>query len=312
MGDALNIIFMGSPDFAVPHLEKLAASRHSIVAVVTGPDKKRGRGSGLSPTPVKKSAQQLHVPVLEYDSMKNPELSEILKTYQADLFVVVAFKLLPDQLLSIPKLGCINVHASLLPKFRGAAPIHHAVMQGEKQTGCTIFKLDSGMDTGGIIAKKSLSIGPDETTGSVYSRLMQLGSEMLPEAVEALATGTATFTPQDTTKATAAPKIFDEHCVLNFRKPAVDVHNHIRGLSPFPGAYAMLESKKMKIISSHYDKNAAMATHTGKITIEDTTVYVDCGDIMLAISELQYQGKKAMPAIDFMRGYQGKMIFDGY
>lgn len=306
----LKIVFMGSPDFAVPSLEKLATSRHDICAVVTGTDKKRGRGSALSPTPVKAIAQKLGIPVIESDNMRDGQLTANLTALKPDLFAVVAFKILPGPLLAIPNMGSVNLHASLLPKYRGAAPIHHAVMNGEKETGCTIFKLDKGMDTGGIIKQHSISIGKNETTGSVYSRLMETGSVLLVEAIDMLANGFRDVIKQDDSKATKAPKLFDEHCLADFNLPAQAVHNQIRGLSPFPAAYATLDGNKMKLLASAIDITSSENKATGHLFEDDGNIFVMCSDRALCLTEVQYQGKKAMPAIEFMRGYQGTTAFD--
>lgn len=308
---------MGSPDFAVPSLTKLAGQeQHRIVAVVSGSDKKRGRGGALSPTPVKAKALALGLPVLHADRLRdNTGLEQQLKALEPDLFVVVAFKILPDSLLAVPKLGSVNVHASLLPKFRGAAPIHHAVMQGETETGCTIFRLDSGIDTGGIITQIKTPVGPLETTGEVYSRLMELGSEALLEAVDQLARGTAVFTPQNNEMATPAPKLFDEHCLLDFTRPAGEVHNHIRGLSPFPTAYSLLEGKKMKILGSvPVSLNAAhplAGAAPGEIYPDESRgeVLVRCGQDAVGLREVRFEAKRQMPAIDFFRGWNGSLRF---
>lgn len=307
----LRIVFMGSPDFAVPSLEKLAsAGNHDIIAVVSGTDKKRGRGSALSPTPVKAKALELGIRVIEADSMKDSSLHQKLEGLNPDLFVVVAFKILPAEMLSIPSLGSVNLHASLLPKYRGAAPIHHAVMRGETETGCTIFKLDAGVDTGGIILQRSLDIGPDETTGSVYTRLMKAGSDALNEAINRIADGSATYTQQDDSKATPAPKLFDEHCVVDFSKPAAQVHNQIRGLSPFPAAYTLLDGKKLKLLSSSLISDDEKNDHFGKVveSNDGNTVMISCNPGTIALGDIRYEGKKQMPATDFFRGYQGERV----
>lgn len=309
MGAALNIVFMGSPDFAVPSLENLIRSRHNILAVVSGPDKRRGRGRLTSPTPVKKTAESHHIPVIEADSMSNSTLAEKLISLKPDLFVVVAFKILPDVLLQIPAKGSVNLHASLLPKYRGAAPIHHAVMNGESETGCTVFKLDTGIDTGGIITQSKIPVGPDETTGSVYERLMHSGSQLLTEAVNAIADETAVYQKQDESQATSAPKLFDYHCIVDFNRPAQRVHNHIRGLSPFPCAYSMLDGKKMKLLRSTIQSTIETDVQPGAIFEENGKMFVSCADLALELTEVQYEGKRKMKAIEFLRGYHGEPVF---
>lgn len=314
----LLIVFMGSPDFAVPSLEKLATqSPHQLVAVVSGTDKKRGRGGALSPTPVKAKALELGLPVIHADRLRdNTALAEQLRALAPDLFVVVAFKILPDALLCIPRLGSVNVHASLLPKFRGAAPIHHAVMQGETETGCTIFRLDSGIDTGGIIMQVRTPIDPLENTGEVYARLMEIGSDALLEAVSLLAEGKATFTPQNHEAATPAPKLFDEHCRLDFSQAAAQVHNHIRGLSPFPTAYTMLGGARMKILSAEPviipEGHPIGKNEPGMVSQDEATghIRVRCGEGAIRLGEIRFEGKRQMPAEDFFRGWSGGLQFE--
>jgi methionyl-tRNA formyltransferase len=307
MQKRLRIIFMGSPDFSGPSLYTLIDGPHDLVAVVSGTDKKRGRGSELTPTPVKLIALENNIPVIEADDMRDPELPQKLSALNPDLFVVVAFKILPDALLKIPKIGSVNVHASLLPKYRGAAPIHHAIMQGETETGCTIFMLDSGIDTGGIIKQVTVPIGINENTGKLYNRLKHAGSTILAEAVDELANGSATFTKQDDTKATPAPKIFDKHCRVEFNRPALVVHNHIRGLNPFPGAYTMLDGKKFKILLTHFYDDLPKAESPGRMYLKDGDVWIDCADTALVLSSVQLEGKRIMHSADFFRGYQGEM-----
>lgn len=315
----LRIVFMGSPDFAVPSLTRLAQqSPHRIVSVVSGSDKKRGRGGALSPTPVKLKALELGLPVLHADRLRgNTELEQQLKALAPDLFVVVAFKILPDSLLAVPKLGSVNVHASLLPKYRGAAPIHHAVMQGETETGCTVFRLDSGIDTGGIITQVRTAVGPNETTGDVYARLMELGSGALLEAVQQLAQGTATFTRQNNSAATPAPKLYDEHCLLDFSRTAVQVHNQIRGLSPYPTAYSLLDGKRLKVLSSQpvtLEAEHPLQTLVPGSIMQDGSagrVLVRCGEDAVCLGEVRFEGKKQMPALDFFRGWNGSLRLKG-
>lgn len=298
---------MGSPEFALPSLRRLHTSRHQVQAVVSGPDKKRGRGGKKTPTPVKALALDLGLPVIEADSMKAPELARTLSDYGADVFVVVAFKILPPALLRIPRFGAVNLHASLLPEFRGAAPIHHAVMQGKSKTGCTVFRLNAGIDTGGIITQTSTQIGPDETTGEVYQRLMHQGADALLDALDAMAEGRASYAPQDDTKATKAPKLFDEHCRLSFDLPARNVHNHIRGLSPFPTAFAYLDGKKIKLLRSRVLDEENHAKPPGTLELLGETAVLYCNPGRLELGDVKYEGRKQMSAAAFLRGHQGGM-----
>lgn len=302
----MRIIFMGSPDFAVPSLEALYYSSHEILAVVSGKDKRRGRGKTLSPTPVKEKALQLKLPVIEAEDLKSAEFEQKLRKYDPDLFVVVAFRILPENILAIPKVGSINLHASLLPKYRGAAPIHWAVMSGEKETGCSIFFLDRKVDTGNVILQKKTPIGENETTGDVYDRLMNMGSHLLLKAVDSIEQGSYTVYEQDHFKATSAPKIFREDCQIDFTKDAMQVHNKIRGLSPFPVAWTKLDGQLFKIYETKVAPKVDVAP--GEIEEHSSQVFVGCGEGTLELLKVQMQGKSVMKATDFFNGYKGDKI----
>ena len=291
----MNIIFMGSPEFAVPSLEKLHASRHTIQAVVTNVDKRRGRGGSTSPTPVKQRALELGLPVIEVQDLKSDEFKNALTDLSADLFVVVAFRVLPKHVLEIPKIGSVNLHASLLPKYRGAAPIHWAVMNGEEKTGCTIFFLDEKVDTGKIILQKETEIGWNENTGQVYERLMYLGSNVLLDAIELIDSGDYNTINQDDKLATPAPKLFKEQTHLIFDSTVDEVHNKIRGLSPFPTAWAMLDGEKINFYEA---KSGPFANiDAGEILIKNDKLLVGCKDGTIELLEIQLPGKKRMKEI---------------
>ena len=296
----MNIVFMGSPDFAIPSLEKLNQSSHTISAVVSNIDKRRGRGSETAPTPVKAKALELGLDVIEVEDLKSPEFEEQLKSLGADLFVVVAFRVLPKNILAIPKVGSVNLHASLLPKYRGAAPIHWAVMKGEDVTGCTIFFLDEQVDTGNILLQKEVPIDSNETTGSVYCRLMETGSDTLLEAVNTIAAGDYELSKQDDSQATPAPKLFRDDCHLDFNKPAAEVHNKIRGLSPFPTAWATLEGEKFNMYASRLGPVANV--DPGEVFMRDDKLLVGCADGTVELLEIQLPGKKRMQVSDFLKG----------
>lgn len=301
---------MGSPEFALPSLRQLSESRHQIIGVVSGSDKKRGRGNKKSPTPVKAEAETIGLPVIEADDMKAPELAETLRSYNPDLFVVVAFKILPVHLLEIPRFGSVNLHASLLPEFRGAAPIHHAIMQGKTRSGCTVFRLNTGIDTGGIIGQTTTDIGQNETTGELYERLRNMGASLLVESVEKIADGTAEYMPQDESKATKAPKLFDKDCRLDFNLPASKIHNQIRGLSPFPSAYAKLDEKKLKLLASVWLDDESHKKPHGELELEDQGAILYCNPGRLRLMDVKYEGKKKMPATDFLRGRSERVILN--
>lgn len=299
----MRIVFMGSPDFAIPSLEKIYYSQHEIVSVVSNVDKRRGRGAKPSPTPVKKRALELGLPVIEVEDLNAPSFYEKLDGLKADLFVVVAFRILPASVLSLPKKGAINLHASLLPKYRGAAPIHWAIINGEEKTGCTIFFLDNKVDTGDIIIQKETPIGPNETTGDLYERLKKTGSEILMDAVQAIDADDYDTVPQDDEKATPAPKLFTEDCKVDFDRPARQVHNKIRGLSPFPTAWAELDDLKFNMYRSRIGPKKKLSP--GQLEMRGDKLIAGCAPGTVVLNEVQLQGKRRMSGRDFMNGYSG-------
>lgn len=302
----MKIVFMGSPDFAIPSLEKLMASPHEIAAVVSNPDKRRGRGNETSPTAVKARALKAGLPVISVDNLNSGSFAEELKKLEADLFVVVAFRILPQKVLEIPAKGSINLHASLLPKYRGAAPIHWAVINGEEKTGCTVFFLDEKVDTGSIIKQEETPIGRNETTGDLYGRLKDRGSELLLEAVNEIATGSYSLTPQDDSEATPAPKLFTDDCRIDFNNPAQEIHNKIRGLSPFPTAWAELDDLKFNMYRSRVAESSSF--NPGQIGLHDGQMMAGTKGKDLILDEVQIQGKRRMSGKDFMNGYSGTGI----
>jgi len=300
----MRIVFMGSPDFAVASLEALADAGFSIVSVVTGPDKRRGRGTAHSATPVKSAALRYNLPVIEVDDLRNPDFADQLRALKPDLLVVVAFRVLPRTILDIPTRGAVNLHASLLPAYRGAAPIHRAVMNGETRTGTTVFFLDERVDTGSYIAQCQTFIDPDETTGQVYERLMHLGAQLLVHSVKQIQAGTYTLTQQDEALATAAPKLYASDCVIDFTRPASALHNQIRGLTPFPGAHTWLDDKRLKV--QHSQPGPAMHLESGRIHFHDGKLLVACADnTTIALEKVQLEGKKPVDGASFFNGYTG-------
>ncbi len=294
---------MGSPDFAVPSLQQLVESRHNISLVVTGPDKRRGRRQKPTPTPVKAEAVEAGLPVYETDDVKSQEFHQKLKELAPDLIVIVAFKILPESIIRIPAEGAINLHASLLPEYRGAAPIHHAVMNGETETGCTVFFLNKGIDTGNIIDQQTTPIGPDETTGEVYQRLMHLGGELIGKCVDAIADSNVEVTSQDQKPASQAPKLYKENCRIDFSQPVETVHNFIRGLSPFPGAWTELEGKRANIYRTRIASKDRRST-PGQLTESTGKLMVGCIDGTLEILEIQLEGRKKITGEELLRGMQ--------
>ncbi|MDX1548611.1 MAG: methionyl-tRNA formyltransferase, partial [Rhodothermales bacterium] len=235
----MRLIFMGTPEFAVPSLERLVEAGYAPVAVVTGPDRRRGRGQKTTPTPVKEAAQRLGIEtILQPERVKDPAFAEAVAALEPDVIVVVAFRILPPAVFTAARLGAFNLHGSLLPRYRGAAPIHRAVMAGETETGVTTFFLREQVDTGNVILREPMPIGPDETTGDVHDRMMHLGAEAVVETVRRIEAGTAEAHPQDDAAATPAPKVFPEEGEVDWARPAEAVHIHGRGVSPWPGAWS--------------------------------------------------------------------------
>lgn len=296
----MNIVFMGSPEFAIPSLECIYNSQHTIKAVVSNVDKRRGRGAATAPTPVKAKALELGLPTIDVEDLKSEEFEEQLKALEADLFVVVAFRILPKKILEIPKNGSVNLHASLLPKYRGAAPIHWAVMNGEETTGCTIFFLDEKVDTGRIIAQEEVEIDENETTGDVYARLMKTGSNTLLKAINQIEVGGYKTISQDDSLATPAPKLFKENCHIDFNQSAQKVHNNIRGLSPFPTAWASLNGEKFNMYKSQLGVYANI--DPGELLVKNGKLLVGCVDGTVELLEIQLPGKKRMETKTFLKG----------
>ncbi len=303
----MNIIFMGTPDFAVASLDALVKTGFNIVGVVTAPDKPAGRGMKLTESAVKKYAAEKGLNILQPEKLKAPGFIEELRSLQADLQIVVAFRMLPEVVWNMPPMGTVNLHGSLLPQYRGAAPIHWAVINGEKETGVTTFRLKHEIDTGGILLQKKFPIGEDETTGEVHDRMKEIGAALLVDTVKGLANHSLHEIEQSTMTADLelkhAPKIFTETARINWNNKADKLHNMIRGLSPFPGALAVLDEKILKIYRSKKEY-AAHAYSPGKV-LSDGKTYLKyaCEDGYIHVLDLQLEGKKRMLVEDFLRGY---------
>lgn len=298
---------MGTPEFAVHSLDALVKAGFNIVGVVTAPDKPAGRGLQLQPSPVKKYALEKNLRVLQPEKLRNPVFLEELRNLQADLQVVVAFRMLPEQVWNMPPMGTINLHASLLPQYRGAAPINWALINGETETGITTFKLKHEIDTGDILLHARLTIGPDETAGELHDRMKVLGAALLVETVEGLAAGTLQEIPQNITgigELKTAPKIHTDTCRLNWSEPVHELHNKVRGLSPFPGAFTMMNEKMLKIFKSRPEEVFPLHSEGEYVTDGKTFLKFACDDGYLHILELQLEGKKRMPVDEFLRGYR--------
>lgn len=296
----MNIIFLGSPDFCIPILERLYGSKHKICAVVTPTDKIRARGHKVLFTPVKDFALAKNIPVLQPDSLKNPDFIEKLKSFNADLFIVVAFKILPKEVYSLPKYGSFNLHGSLLPKYRGAAPIQWAIINGDKETGLTTFMLADKVDTGNMVLQEKVGILDDDDFGALYDKLSVLGAEMVLKTIDLIETGDITLKQQADDLATPAPKITKEMCLIDWSKNAEDIRNLIRGLSPVPAAFFSYNGKLIKVFKTKV--NADIKLNPGEIIIYDNRILAGCGTNSLEILELQLEGKKRMDSNSFLRG----------
>ena len=294
----LRLIFMGTPDFAVPTLIALAAVGHEIAAVYTRAAKPAGRGMALAPTPVEREAKRLDVPVLTPATLKTAEVQAVLRAHQADAAVVVAYGLiLPKAILDAPRLGCFNVHASLLPRWRGAAPISRAIMAGDKESGVTIMKMDEGLDTGAIAMAERVAIAADMTAGDLHDALARLGADLMLRALAALERGSLTFTPQSEAGVSYAAKIAKDETRIDWTKPWRAVHGHIRGLSPFPGAWFEIDGVRVKALRSARGEGAGKSG-----AVLDDQLTIACGDGAIRLVQVQRAGKQPMRAEEFLRG----------
>jgi methionyl-tRNA formyltransferase len=302
MAENLRVIFMGTPEFAVPSLQILLENKINVVAVITAPDKPQGRGQKISFSPIKECAVKYNVPVLQPTNLKSEEFLATLRSYKADLQVVVAFRMLPESVWAMPVIGTFNLHASLLPQYRGAAPINWAIINGERETGVTTFFLQHDIDTGSIIFQESETITPTDNAGTLYERLMNKGARLVLKTVRAIAEKNYTSTPQVETSAKHAPKIFKETCEIRWDQKTSAVINFVRGLNPYPSAWAMINGKFFKIhkvsgTSSSDQKSPGEFTSDAKKYLHFKT-----SDGWVSIDELQPEGKKKMTIEEFFRG----------
>ena len=309
--DQLKIVFLGTPDFAVESLSRLVEGGYNVVGVVTMPDKPAGRGHKMLHSAVKKYALEHDLFLMQPPKLKAPEFIEQLQKLDADLFIVIAFRMLPEVVWQMPRLGTFNLHASLLPKYRGAAPINRAVMNGETSTGVTTFMLKHEIDTGDILRQEAIDIAPDENVGSVHDRLMTLGADLTIATVEDIINERLEYLPQDAilkgAEPTPAPKIFTEDCVIDWNRPAAEVHNQVRGLSPYPAARSILHSEgaepeTLKIFATRKLDTAPFGVPGTVRVSSDNQLEVCCADGVLEILEVLPAGKKRMPVADYLRG----------
>jgi len=297
---------MGTPEFAVPSLQKIHQSSHQIVGVVTQPDRPRGRGQKVLPSPVKQFALEHHLhPILQPEKLKEEKFLQALRELNADVFVVVAFRILPEEVFTMPVLGTVNLHPSLLPRYRGAAPINWAIIEGEKVTGVTTIFIRKEIDAGSIILQKEVPIGEDDTAGTLHDRLAAEGADLLLETLNLIAAGEVKTTRQDEGLVTRAPKLTREIAHLNFNQPAPKVKQWIHGLSPYPGAYAYYQGKMVKFYRAEVISTEKVTAPPGTIVkAEKDQLWIACNPGIIAILELQMQGKKRLGVAEFLRGNQ--------
>jgi len=308
----LRIIFMGTPEFAVASLDALIKNGYNIVAVITAPDKPSGRGMKLNESAVKKYAVAHGLPLLQPEKLRNPEFLSALKSLRADLQIVVAFRMLPEVVWNMPPMGTINVHGSLLPQYRGAAPINWAIINGEKETGVTTFKLQHDIDTGDILLQERIPIGDDETAGQLHDRMKDIGAALLVKTVDGLLHDTLEERSQsglmhpDADQGTLkhAPRIFTETCRIDWNQPVDRIYDLIRGLSPYPAAFTMLDGKTVKIFGCKKSYQKPTQPAGSHVTDGKTFLRFFAGDGYIDITDLQIEGKKRMAAADFLRGYR--------
>lgn len=301
----MRVIFMGTPDFAVATLEEIIKAGHEVVLVVSQPDKAVGRSKALKYTPVKACALAHGIEVYQPEKVKDAACIEYLRGYEPDIIIVEAFgQIIPKAVLDMPRFGCVNVHASLLPKYRGAAPIQWAVINGDAVTGVTTMRMDEGLDTGDMIMKQEVIIREDETGGSLFDRLSETGAKLCVKTMEAIEAGTAVYTPQDASAATHTSKIYKELGSIDWTRDAKSIECLIRGLDPWPSAYTRLDNKTLKIWKAQVIPTDSGAAPGCIVKVEKNRILVQTGEGMLALLEVQLEGKKRMPVDAFLNGYE--------
>lgn len=304
----LRIVFMGTPEFAVASLDALVLAGCNVVGVITAPDKPAGRGMKLTESAVKKYAVEKGLPVLQPEKLKNPSFLEELRSLHADLQIVVAFRMLPEVVWNMPPLGTINVHGSLLPAYRGAAPINWAIINGEKETGVTTFKLQHQIDTGNILLQERIPIGDDETAGELHDVMKEVGAKLLVKTIKGLAENNIEEVPQQNERLSEAqqhaPKIFTDTCKIDWTKGTDDIYNLIRGLSPYPAAFTFLQDKLLKIYKAKKEHTAHQAQPGSYHSDGKTYLRFACADGYMYAQDVQLEGKKRMTIEDFLRGFR--------
>ncbi len=299
----MRIVFMGNPSFSVPSLQAIHDSGHNLVAVVSNPDQPVGRGRKLVSSAVSEAAGSLNLPLIQTDSLHDPEFHRQLEDLEADFFIVVAYKILPKSVLAIPRLGSINLHGSILPRYRGAAPIQWALINGDQETGLTTFLIKPSVDTGDILKQQTVAIDPGDDFGSLSYKMEQVGAQLIVDTLDDYSAGNIKALPQEDMLASKAPKITKETCVINWSEPAADIHNLIRGLSPYPGAYTILGDRRLKIFKSSVDTVSNSNFGAGLvIAVSDEGIIIQTGEGQLTVLECQIEGKRRMETAVFLRG----------
>lgn len=302
----LRIVFMGTPDFAVTILHRLIEQKYTIVGVITAPDKPAGRGRKLNESAVKKYAKEQNLHVLQPTNLKDEDFAKELQSLKPDLQIVVAFRMLPKTVWSLPKLGTFNLHASLLPDYRGAAPIHWAIINGETKTGVTTFFIDDKIDTGEIILKEEITINENETVGSLHDKLMHLGADLVVKTVDAIANNKITTTPQPTLEKKSAPKLNSENTRVDWHLPINGIYNKIRGLNPFPAAWTLLKNGEEEILTKIFDVEKIIESHTyliGKIIATKKEIKIAVKGGFIKVNEIQLSGKRKMDTKSLLNGF---------
>jgi len=301
----MRIVFMGTPEFALPSLQILLDNHYPISAVVTAPDKPQGRGQKPAPSPVKRFSLDRSLNLLQPADLKAPSFAAEIKALNPDLLVVVAFRILPSSVYSLAAKGAFNLHASLLPKYRGAAPINWALIRGEQETGVTTFFLGETVDTGSIILQARVRIGPDETAGELHDKLAEVGAEIVLQTVRLIGSGKAQPRTQDEGHATPAPKIFKNDCRIDWNKTSIDIHNFVRGLSPVPGAWTTFRGKIIRLYrTAQHDASNHVGSEPGTVVkVDKETLMVRASEGVISIKEIQMEGRKRMSAAEFLRGF---------
>ena len=301
----LKIIFLGTPDFAVASLKAIIENGFDVVAVVTAPDKPAGRGMHLQFSPVKKYALEKNIPVLQPEKLKDPNFVEELKSYHADLQVVIAFRMLPEIVWNMPPLGTVNLHASLLPDYRGAAPINWAIINGEKETGVSTFFLKHDIDTGDLIMSKKVVITDKMNVGELHDILMNTGAEVIVETIQSIEQKTTQPTPQKNNSNKIAPKIFTAHCKINWNSDGENIYNLVRGMSPYPGAFTELDEKILKVFECDFIEDSAIKKQPGEISTDGKSfLKFACNNGWIELKNVQLAGKKRMSIDELLRGYR--------